>query len=88
MKPLLVGVAGGSASGKTSVCDIVFKSLGVKECTLIGMDNFYKECTPEEFANIGKYNFDHPDAFDWKLINDTMKKLMQNQDVEIPSYNY
>ena len=68
MKPIFVGVAGGSASGKTSVCDIVFERVGVKECTLICLDNFYKECTPEQLQNIGKYNFDHPDAFDWDLI--------------------
>jgi uridine kinase len=47
MRPIFVGVAGGSASGKTSVCNIVFEGLGVKECTLISIDNFYKECTPE-----------------------------------------
>ena len=88
MKPIFVGVAGGSASGKTSVCDIVFKELGVKECTLISIDNFYKECTPDQLLNIGKYNFDHPDAFDWELMKATIGLLMQGQDVEIPSYNY
>jgi len=78
MKPIFVGVAGGSASGKTSVCDVVFKTLGVKDCSLIALDNFYKECTPEQMKNIGKYNFDHPDAFDWELVRETMEKLMNN----------
>jgi uridine kinase len=77
MKPILVGVAGGSASGKTSVCEIVFEELGVKECTLLSIDNFYKECTPEQMKNISKYNFDHPDAFDWELMKDTLEKLMK-----------
>lgn len=88
MKPIFVGVAGGSASGKTCVCDVVFQKIGVKECTLIALDNFYKECTPEEMANIGKYNFDHPAAFDWNLLRETMAKLMRGEDVEIPRYNY
>ena len=88
MKPLFVGVAGGSASGKTSVCDIIFDRVGVKECTLICLDNFYKECTPEQLQNIGKYNFDHPDAFDWDLMREIFSKLMRYEDVEIPRYNY
>ena len=88
MKPIFVGVAGGSASGKTSVCEVVFKKIGVKECTLLSLDNFYKECTPEELKNIGKYNFDHPDAFDWKLMRETISKLMKFEDVVIPNYNY
>jgi uridine kinase len=45
MKPLIVGVAGGSASGKTSVCEVVFERIGVSECTILSLDNFYKECT-------------------------------------------
>lgn len=38
--------------------------------------------------NIGKYNFDHPDAFDWDLMKETVKDLMQFKDVIIPKYNY
>ena len=47
MKPLIIGVAGGTASGKTSVCEVVFERIGVSECTILSLDNFYKECTPE-----------------------------------------
>ena len=46
MKPLIIGIAGGSASGKTTVCDILFNSLGgLEEATLIPLDCFYNECT-------------------------------------------
>ena len=88
MKPLIIGVAGGTASGKTSVCEVVFERIGVSECTILSLDNFYKECTPEEMANIGKYNFDHPDAFDWELVRKTIRMLVNRQDVIIPRYNY
>ena len=45
-KPIIIGIAGGTASGKTSVCELVFERIGgLKECTLIAMDSFYKELT-------------------------------------------
>tara|TARA_B110000305_G_C18772761_1_gene330384 strand:- start:124 stop:408 length:285 start_codon:yes stop_codon:yes gene_type:complete len=88
MKPLIVGVAGGSASGKTSVCEVVFERIGVAECTILSLDNFYKECTEEEMKNIGNFNFDHPDAFDWELARSIIKQLSNREDVVIPRYNY
>ena len=42
----------------------------------------------EEFANVGKYNFDHPNAFDWDLIRETFFKLCRHEDVILPKYNY
>ena len=70
-EPIFIGLAGGTASGKTTVCDEIFKRVRVglfKECTLIPLDCFYKECTEEQMANIGNVNFDHPDMFDWDLL--------------------
>ena len=48
-RPIFVGITGGTASGKTSVCEIVFEKIGDTECTLLPMDCFYKELTDEEF---------------------------------------
>lgn len=84
----MVGVAGGSASGKTSLCELVFQRVGISQCTILSLDNFYKECTEEEMANIGNYNFDHPDAFDWDLCISVLKDLRERKDVIIPRYNY
>lgn len=42
----------------------------------------------EEFENVGKYNFDHPNAFDWDLIRETFAKLCRREDIVIPRYNY
>lgn len=88
LRPLIVGVAGGSASGKTSVCHELYKRIGLTDCTVLAQDNFYKECTDEEFENIGNYNFDHPDAFDWDLLRIVIQKLQKKKDVLIPKYNY
>lgn len=86
-----MGVAGGTASGKTTVANEIFRRVRVgryDECTLIPLDCFYKECTPEQMANIGKVNFDHPSMFDWDLVNATMRQLQRGEDVSIPDYDY
>ncbi|TNV73435.1 hypothetical protein FGO68_gene17772 [Halteria grandinella] len=88
-RPILVGITGGTASGKTTVCEKIFENLGGrKECTLLPMDSFYKELTDEEMKDVGKYNFDHPDAMDWALIRHTIGRLLKNEHVTIPNYNY
>ncbi len=74
-KTIFVGIAGGTASGKTTVAEEIFERVRVGEfqqCTLIPVDCFYKECTPEQMANIGKVNFDHPSMFDWDLVKETV----------------
>ena len=59
-----------------------------KHCVMIPLDCFYKECTPEQMANIGSVNFDHPSMFDWPLLKQTFLQLQQGQDVVIPKYDY
>ena len=90
-KTIFVGIAGGTASGKTTVADEIFARVRVgeyKQSTLIPVDCFYKECTPEQMANIGKVNFDHPSMFDWDLMKETLDALKRGEDVSIPDYNY
>ena len=90
-KTIFVGMAGGTASGKTTVVDEIFERVRVgqyKESTLIPLDCFYKECTPDQMANLGKVNFDHPSMFDWDLVKEVLSKLQRGQDVIIPDYNY
>ena len=88
---IFVGIAGGTASGKTTVCEEIFARVRVgdyKQSTLIPLDCFYKECTEEQMENIGKVNFDHPSMFDWDLVKETFRKLKRGEDVIIPDYNY
>eukprot|EP00351_Strombidinopsis_sp_SopsisLIS2011_P001524 CAMPEP_0116878608 /NCGR_PEP_ID=MMETSP0463-20121206/10353_1 /TAXON_ID=181622 /ORGANISM="Strombidinopsis sp, Strain SopsisLIS2011" /LENGTH=81 /DNA_ID=CAMNT_0004526989 /DNA_START=43 /DNA_END=288 /DNA_ORIENTATION=+ len=80
MRPIFVGIAGGTASGKTTVVDEIHKRIRIgnsEQLALIPVDAFYKECTEEQMENIGKYNFDHPEAFEWDLVYDTLNKLSQ-----------
>ena len=89
--PIFVGIAGGTASGKTTCVEEIFERVRVgdfEQSTMIPLDCFYKECTPEQMENIGKVNFDHPSMFDWDLVKETFNKLRNGEDVEIPDYNY
>ena len=76
-EPIFVGIAGGTASGKTTVCEMVFQRVKVgiefDKCTLLPLDCFYKECTPQQMADIGNVNFDHPNIFDWDLLKQTLE---------------
>ena len=70
--PLVIGICGGSASGKTSVAKNVIEGIDVPWVVLLAMDSFYKGITTEKdkaLAKTGDYNFDHPDAFDWEAVN-------------------
>lgn len=87
-KPFLIGVSGGSASGKTSLCKAIFDSLGPTDCSMISVDSFYKNLTPDELSQVSDYNFDHPNAFDFTELLSSITGLMQNQSVQIPIYDY
>ena len=59
-KPFLLGICGGSASGKTSVSHVIYKTLGVENCLLFSMDNYYFGPNDEERKHLSDYNFDRP----------------------------
>merc|ERR550539_479470 len=77
LKPFIIAVAGGTASGKTTVCRKILEELQCKRVDIISMDSFYKPLTPDQRANVANYNFDHPDAFDWTLLLQTLKAISQ-----------
>ncbi|XP_022695414.1 uridine-cytidine kinase-like 1 isoform X3 [Varroa jacobsoni] len=90
VEPFIIGICGGSASGKTTVAKKIIEALNVPWVTLLSMDSFYKVLNEEqhEAANKNMYNFDHPDAFDFELLIDTLKKLKEGKRVEVPVYNF
>ncbi|MBA0637625.1 hypothetical protein Godav_029970, partial [Gossypium davidsonii] len=59
-QPFIIGVAGGAASGKTTVCDMIIQQLHDQRVVLVNQDSFYHELTEEELATVHEYNFDHP----------------------------
>lgn len=87
----VIGICGGSASGKTTVARNIIEGIDVPWVVLLSMDSFYKGITSDadkELAKTGDYNFDHPDAFDWNLMAQIIKKLRQGKSVEVPIYDF
>ena len=88
VKPYLIGIAGGSASGKTSVAQVISKLMGIQDCILISQDSYYKVLGEEQYRNLSEYNFDHPNAFDFDLVVEHLNDLLSGKDVEMPVYNF
>jgi len=88
--PIIIGICGGTASGKTSVCKKIIESFEneKKKVVIISQDCFYKNLTLEAKENSQKYNFDHPDAFDWELIEESLMNLKSGKPTQIPEYDF
>ncbi|XP_072346858.1 uridine-cytidine kinase 2-like isoform X2 [Scyliorhinus torazame] len=95
--PFLIAVSGGTASGKSSVCQKIVELLGQnkvdqqqRQVVILSQDSFYKVLTTEQKAKAskGQYNFDHPDAFDNELILHTLKDIIDGKTVSIPVYDF
>uniref|UniRef100_A0A023F5K1 Uridine kinase n=2 Tax=Triatoma TaxID=30075 RepID=A0A023F5K1_TRIIF len=90
VKPFVIGICGGSASGKTTVATKIIECLDVPWVTLLSMDSFYKVLNEKQhdLASRAEYNFDHPDAFDFDLLIPTLKRLKEGKKVDVPIYNF
>lgn len=84
---LVVGIAGGSASGKTTVVNKVKEFFG-DNITVIGHDNYYKAHDDMTYEERTHLNYDHPNAFDTERMIEDVKKLKEGRTVEIPVYDY
>uniref|UniRef100_A0A0N4ZLU3 Uridine kinase n=1 Tax=Parastrongyloides trichosuri TaxID=131310 RepID=A0A0N4ZLU3_PARTI len=91
-RSFLIGVAGGTASGKSSVCQAIVNKLGKskRQVLTICQDSFYRELTPEESekARRGDFNFDHPTAFDTDELVRVLENLKNGIADRIPVYDY
>lgn len=89
-QPFVIGVAGGTASGKTTVCRKIMHRLQGQRVAFISQDSFYKNLTPEENvqATESNYNFDHPDAFDMDTLIEALALLRRRQPARIPEYSF
>lgn len=87
-KPFVIGVAGGSGSGKSTVTRQVLASVGPDMATVLYQDDYYldqTEMSPEERR---KTNYDHPDAFDWPLMMQHLQALRRGEAIEMPTYDF
>ena len=87
-KPVVIGVAGGSGSGKTSVTHSIYKRFSDKTILVIEQDYYYKDQSHLPFEERLKTNYDHPHAFDNILLVQHIHDLMNNKTIEKPVYDY
>ena len=84
----VIGIAGGTGSGKTTVVRKIVEALPPNHVAVVPLDSYYNdtsEMTEEERHAI---NFDHPDAFDWKLLIKQVNELREGESIEQPTYSY
>nr|KJB33964.1 hypothetical protein B456_006G041100 [Gossypium raimondii] len=87
-QPFVIGVSGGTASGKTTVCDMIIQQLHDHRVVLVNQDSFYRGLNTEELKRVHEYNFDHPDAFDTEQLLECVEKLKSGQSVQVPIYDF
>lgn len=85
---LIIGIAGGTGSGKTTVVNKIISSFPAGEVAVIPQDSYYKDSShipPEERSKI---NFDEPNAIEWSLLVDQLRQLKEGKAIEMPTYSY
>ena len=84
----IIGVAGGTGSGKTTVVKKIVEALPPHYVAVVPLDSYYNDTSDMTDAERKAINFDHPDAFDWELLNKHVCQLKAGEAVEQPTYSY
>ena len=87
-RPFLIGVAGGTCSGKTTLSEQLAVLAGGQHLALIKLDSYYRENHHLPLREREAINYDHPDAFDWDLLNDHIAALSAGATVPVPVYDF
>lgn len=83
----VVGIAGGTGAGKTTVSRLIAESVG-ESVTRIPIDNYYEDLSHMDLEERSQVNYDHPDAFEWPLLREQLERLLAGQSVEMPQYDF
>lgn len=84
----IIGIAGGTASGKTTVVKEIVNSLPAGEVVVIPQDSYYKDSSHVPVEKRQFINFDHPEAFDWELMVEQLTMLREGKSIDQPKYSY
>ena len=87
-RPFIIGVAGGSSSGKTTISERLVELTGPEHVSLIELDSYYLDRSDEPPEERRVLNYDHPDAFDWPLLNEHLAALAAGASAPVPIYDY
>jgi uridine kinase len=88
MKPIIIGVAGGTASGKTTVSDAILERVGRERITYIQHDSYYRDLSHLPLEERRQLNFDHPDALETELLVAHLRQLQAGRPIEVPVYDF
>ena len=88
LKPLVIGVAGGSGSGKTTIINAIIKELEGVDIVTLQHDSYYRDNTHLPMAEREKINYDHPDALETDLLVLHLKELIADREIEMPVYDF
>lgn len=87
-RPVIIGIAGGTCSGKSSIAEILIEGLDTNSINIIREDDYYKDQTALPMEERVKTNYDHPLAFDFDLMVQHLHDLMEGKTIEKPTYDY
>ncbi|MDY4812079.1 MAG: uridine kinase [Muribaculaceae bacterium] len=85
---LIIGIAGGTGSGKTTVVNKILSSFPAGEVAVIPQDSYYKDSSHIPPEDRSKINFDEPDAIEWSLLVEHLRQLKKGNAIEMPTYSY
>jgi uridine kinase len=88
MRPIIIGVAGGTGSGKTTVALEILERVGAKHVAYIPHDAYYRDHSHLPVEERSQVNYDHPDSLETELLVEQLKKLRAGQAVDIPVYDF
>ena len=87
-KTTIIGIAGGTGSGKTTVVKKIVEALPPHHVAVVPLDSYYNDTSHMTDEERHAINFDHPDAFDWKLLIKQVNQLRKGEAIEQPTYSY
>ncbi|EYE89678.1 uridine/cytidine kinase [Fervidicella metallireducens AeB] len=87
-KPIIIGITGGTGSGKSTVAKEIYKSIPAEKIAVIEQDSYYKDQSHLSFEERTKTNYDHPNAFDTELLLKHLKMLMNGEAIDKPLYDF
>ena len=87
-KPFVIGVAGGSGSGKSTVTRQVVAAIGSENVAVVMQDDYYRDQSHMQPEDRRKQNYDHPDAFDWPLMTQHLAALRKGEAIAMPVYDF
>lgn len=85
---IVIGIAGGTGSGKTTVVRKIRQNCPVPEVVVIPQDNYYRDNSHIPLSDRKEINFDHPAAVEWPLLIEHIRILRQGQEIQMPTYSY